>query len=90
MFHELCCLIAVLGGKVVKNLPTKHETRVHSLSQEDPLEKEIANPSSVLAWEISWTEEPDRLQSMRSQRVILITTKCLLPSSYPYIFSMYT
>ena len=61
MFQELCCLIAVLGGPVVKNLPAKHKTWVHSLSQEDPLEKKRANLSSVLAWEISWTEEPNRL-----------------------------
>ena len=46
-----------------------HGTCVQSLGQEDPLEKEIATPSSVLAWEIPWTEEPDRLQSVGSQRV---------------------
>ena len=46
-----------------------HGTYVQSLGQEDPLEKEIATPSSVLAWEIPWTEEPDRLQSMGSQGV---------------------
>ena len=45
------------------------EAQVRSLSQEDPLEKEMANHSSVLAWEIPWTEEPDGLQSMGSQRV---------------------
>ena len=46
------------------------ETRVRSLSQEDPLEEEMATPSSILAWEIAWTEEPDGLQSMGSQRQI--------------------
>ena len=61
VFHKLCCLIAVLGGAVVKNLPAKHKTWLHSPSQEGPLEKERANPSSVLAWEISWTVEPNRL-----------------------------
>ena len=45
------------------------ETQVRSLDQEDPLEKEMATPSSILAWRIPWTEEPGRLQSMWSQRV---------------------
>ena len=44
------------------------ETQVPSLSQEDPLEKEMATHSSILAWEMSWTEELGRLQSMRSQK----------------------
>ena len=43
------------------------ETRVQSLGQEDPLEKEMATHSSILAWEIPWTEEPDTLQSMGLQ-----------------------
>ena len=43
--------------------------RVQSLGQEDPLEKEMATYSSILAWRIPWTEEPGRLQSMGSQRV---------------------
>ena len=45
------------------------ESRVQSLGWEDPLEKEMATHSSILAWKISWTEEPDGLQSMESQRV---------------------
>ena len=45
------------------------EIRVRFLGQEDPLEKEMAIHSSTLAWKIPWTEEPDRLQSMGSQRV---------------------
>ena len=45
------------------------ETWVPSLSQEDPLKKEIATHSNILAWEIPWTEEPGGLQSMGSQRV---------------------
>ena len=53
----------------VKKLPTVQETLVRSLGWEDPLEKEIATHSSILAWEIPWTEEPGRLQSMGSQRV---------------------
>ena len=45
------------------------EAQVQSLGQEDPLEKEIATHSSVLAWEIPWIEEPGRLQSMGWQRI---------------------
>ena len=45
------------------------ETRVQSLGWQDPLENEMATHSSILAWEIPWTEEPDILQSMGSQRV---------------------
>ena len=45
------------------------ETRVWSLAREDPLEKEMATHSSILIWEIPWTEEPGRLQSTGSQRV---------------------
>ena len=54
---------------MVKRLPTIWETRVRSLGQEDPLEKNMATHSSILAWEIPWTEKPDRLQSMGLQRV---------------------
>ena len=54
---------------MVKHLPAMWETRVRFLGQEDPLEKEMATHSSTLAWTIPWTEEPDRLQSMESQRV---------------------
>ena len=45
------------------------ETQVRSLGQEDPLEKEMATHSSILAWKIPWTEEPDGLQSLERQRV---------------------
>ena len=54
---------------MVKCLSTMQETRVRSLGREDPLEKEMAAHSSTIAWKIPWTEEPGRLQSMRSQRV---------------------
>ena len=54
---------------MVKHLPTRRETWVQSLGWEDLLEKEMATHSSILAWKIPWTEEPDRLQSMGSQRV---------------------
>ena len=56
------------GGSVVRNLPTKQETHVQSLGQEDPLEKEMATNSSILAMEIPWTEEPGRLQFMGSPK----------------------
>ena len=48
-------------AQTVKRLPTMQETWVRSLGQEDPLEKEIATHSSILAWEIPWTEEPGGL-----------------------------
>ena len=51
-------------AQTVKNLPAVQETRVRSLGQEDPLEKEMATHSSILAWKIPWTEEPGGLQSM--------------------------
>ena len=54
-----------------KNLPAKQETQempVQSLGQKDPLEEGMATHSSILAWRIPWTEEPDRLQSIGSQR----------------------
>ena len=58
---------ASLVAQMVKNLPAMQETWVRFLSQEDPLEKEMAIHSSIIAWEIPWTEEPGRLQSMGSQ-----------------------
>ena len=54
---------------MVKCLPTMRETQVQSLGQEDFLEKEMGTHSSILAWKIPRMEEPDRLQSMGSQRV---------------------
>ena len=54
---------------MVKNLPAMQEAQVCFLGREDPLEKEIATQSITLAWKTPWTEEPGRLQSMRSQRV---------------------
>ena len=54
---------------MVKNLPAMQETWVRALGQEDPLEKEMAIHSSILAWRIAWIEEPGRLQSMGSQKV---------------------
>ena len=57
------------GGSVVKNLPAMQETRVQSLGQEEPLEKEMATHSSILVRKIPWTEEPGGLQSRGLQRV---------------------
>ena len=51
-------------AQMVKHLPAMRETQVQSLGREDPLEKETATHSSILAWKIPWTEEPDRLQSV--------------------------
>ena len=50
-------------AQTVKRLPTRQETWVQPLGQEDLLEKEMATHSSILAWKIPWTEEPGRLQS---------------------------
>ena len=58
------------GDAVVKNTPAKAgDTRAGSLGQEDPLEEGMATHSGILAWRISWTEDPGRLQSLESQRV---------------------
>ena len=64
--------VRFLSDSVVKNSPvmqTKHESQVQSLVREDPLEEEMATYASILAWGISWTEEPGGLQSMGWQRV---------------------
>ena len=66
---RLQCHLTSLVAQRVRSLPAMWETRVRSLGGEDPLEKEMATHSSILAWKISWTEEPGRLQSMGSQRV---------------------
>ena len=61
--------MASLVAQMVKNLPAIQETLVQSLVWEDPLEKGMTTHSSIPAWRISWTEEPDDLQPMGSQRV---------------------
>ena len=58
-----------LGGSAVKNLPVMQKTQVQSLGWEDPVEEGMATHCSILAWRISWTEEPGGLQSMGLQRV---------------------
>ena len=68
-FEVLFMHQASLVAQMVKHLPTMWETQVQSLAWEDLLEKEMATHSSILAWKISWMEEPGRLQSMASQRV---------------------
>ena len=60
--------LSSLIAQLVKNLPERQETWVRFLGREDPLEKEMAIHSSILAWRILWTEEPGRLQSMESQK----------------------
>ena len=60
--------LALLVAQTVKNLPAVRETQVQSLRWEDPLEKEMTTHSSILIWEIPWTEEPGGLQSMGLQR----------------------
>ena len=61
------CIFPV--AQMVKNLPVMQETWVQSLGREDPLERGMATHSSILAWEIPWTEEPGGLQFVGSQRV---------------------
>ena len=59
---------ACLVAQMLENLPGMQETQGRSLGQEDPLVKETAVHSSILAWKNPWTEEPGRLQSMGSQK----------------------
>ena len=67
---EICLIVwASLVAQTLKHLPAMQETSVQSLGREDPLEKEMATHSSILAWRILWTEEPGGLQSTGLQRV---------------------
>ena len=61
--------VALVAENLPANTGDMSETRVPSLGQEEPLEEGMATHSSILAWKISWTEEPGGLQSMGSQRV---------------------
>ena len=65
----LYVLPASLVAQRLRHLPLMRETWVRSLGQEDPLEKEMATHSNILAWRIPWTEEPGGLQSTGLQRV---------------------
>ena len=67
MWDDITTVRASLLTQLVKNLPAMQETWVRFLGQEDPLEKEMATHSSILAWRIPWREEPGRLQSTGSQ-----------------------
>ena len=71
--HTFCLQLHVRlvfpRGSAVRNPPAMQETQVPSLGAEDPLEKEMATHSNFLAWRISWTGEPGRLQSMGLQRI---------------------
>ena len=60
--------LVLTSGLAVKNPPAMQETQVQSLGWEEPLEKEMATHSSILAWEIPQTQEPGRLQSMGLQK----------------------
>ena len=83
---------ASLVPHMAKNLPAMQETWVQSLGLEDPLDKEVATYSTILAWRTPWTEEPGGLQSMESQRVgydwatntftLFFTVDIILPASY--------
>ena len=68
VLNELLAVASLIAQRG-KSLPAKQETQVQSLGWENPLEKEMANYSSILAWKISWIEEPGGLKSMGSQRV---------------------
>ena len=68
MLNLVSVRLSCVCGSMVKNLPVMQEMQVQSLGQEDPLEKEMATHSSILAWEILWTEEPGGLQSMGKQK----------------------
>ena len=70
----MCVCVCVRMGlpswlQTVKNLPAMQKTRVQSLGRKDPLEKEMATHSTILAWRIPWTEGPGGLQSLGSQKV---------------------
>jgi len=67
-------LIIFALAQSVKHLPAMRETWVRLLGQEDPMEKEMATHSSILAWGIPWSEKPGRLQSMGLQESDITTT----------------
>ena len=69
IFYESLPSVSSLVAQRLKHLPPMRETWVRSLGQEDPLEKEMAIHSSILAWRIPWMEKPSRLQSTGLQRV---------------------
>ena len=70
-----------LVAQMIKSLPAVQEIQVQSLCREDPLEEETTNHSSILAWEVPWTEELGRLQSMGVQRDLTEHTSTVLHSN---------
>ena len=74
--------LAFLVDQSVKHLPAVQETWVRSLGREDPLEKEMATHSSILAWEIPWIRKPGRLQSMGLQSQTELSTQTHSIPSY--------
>ena len=77
-------------AQMIKSLPTMQETQVRSLGEEDPLEKEMATHSSILAWKIRWTEEPGRLQSMGPQKMSDFFGLLLRLRDFTFIFTFFT
>ena len=73
---------------MVKNLPAEQETQVQSMGQENPLEKEMATHSSILAWKTPWMEEPGRLQSMGLQELDMTEGLTLLLPSGTFLSIM--
>ena len=69
---------ASLRAQLVKNLPTMQETQIQSLGWEDPLQKDMATHSSILAWRVPWLEEPGRLLSMGPQKISDMTEQLSL------------
>ena len=65
--YDFISILCIPGGSVVKNLPAMQEMPVYTLNREDPLEKEMATHSSILAWKIPWPQEPGEIQSMGLQ-----------------------
>ena len=90
-FYSICLFVTglfhwtSLVAQMVKRLPTMWETWVRSLGWEDPLEKEMATHSSILAWKIPWTEDPHRLHSMGSQTVGQDWATSLIPSRFIHV-----
>ena len=85
-WDEQILMLASLMAQQVKNPPAMWEmqkTQVQSLGREDPLEKEMATHSDILAWRIPWTEEPGELQSKGCKESDL--TECLSTQALPYI-----
>ena len=78
----MCVDIASLVAQWIKNPPAMQETQFQSLGWGDPLEKEVATHSSILAWEFPWTEEPGGPQSMGFQELDMTVTKPQLPPYY--------